>query len=177
MKFELSEARDLLARTPATLQTWLRDLPESWAHQNEGPETWSPYDVLGHLIHGERTDWIPRACILLDQGASTTFEPFDRFAQFATGTEESLNDRLDLFTELRSESLTALDGMQLKPALLQLEGRHPEFGLVTLEQLLATWVVHDLGHVAQIARVLAKNHTEEVGPWAAYIPVLGKTKP
>lgn len=172
MNFDLDSARDILSRTPKSLNSWLRDLPDAWARQDEGPETWCAYDVVGHLIHGERTDWIPRARIILAQGASTSFEPFDRFAQFASAPDESLNDRLDLFAALRKESLDSLAAMRIESAQLALTGVHPEFGTVTLGQLLSTWVVHDLGHVAQIARAMSKGYASAVGPWGQYLPVL-----
>ena len=173
MEFDLTLARSILARTPGTLNGWLCDLPDSWVLPNEGPATWSAVDVVGHLVHGERTDWIPRARIILAQGASVAFEPFDRFAQLESSGEETLNDRLDQFSALRASNLAILDEMHLTPQLLALEGHHPELGTVTLRQLLSTWVVHDLGHIAQIARVMAKCYRTEVGPWTAYLPVLG----
>ncbi len=172
MEFNLNSARSILARTPATLNSWLRDLPDSWALPNEGAETWSAFDVVGHLVHGERTDWIPRARIILARESSATFEPFDRFAQLKSSEVESLNDRLDQFSSLRARNLATLDEMHLTSQHLALEGHHPELGTVTLGQLLSTWVVHDLGHIAQIARVMAKCYRAEVGAWAPYLPIL-----
>ena len=173
MRFELDSAREVLGRTPRLLDAWLRGLPEAWARADEGPGTWSAFDVVGHLIHGERTDWIPRARIILAHGSERPFEPFDRFAQM-TAVEESLEQRLDTFAELRRENLAALAALDLSDEQLALEGRHPELGTVTLRELLATWVAHDLTHVAQIARVLAGCHRGEVGPWSAYLPLLGE---
>jgi hypothetical protein len=173
LKFELGKAIEILARTPAVLDALLRGLPSEWVRSNEGGESWSPYDIVGHLIHGEETDWIPRARIILEQGESTAFEPFDRFAQFERSEGKTLEDLLARFASLRQENLEVLEGWRLKPADLERRGRHPDFGTVTLEQLLATWVVHDLGHIRQIARVMAKQYGARVGPWRAYIPVLG----
>jgi hypothetical protein len=171
MEFDLRSAREMLERTPATVGTLLARLPEGWTHRREGPERWSAFEVVGHLIHGERTDWIPRARLILEHGASKTFEPFDRFAMLKE-KEGSLEVLLERFAALRRESLEALDGFGLTPEDLKRQGRHPELGIVTLEQLLSTWVVHDLGHVVQIARVLAKAYADEVGPWTAYLGVL-----
>ncbi len=172
MEFQLDHAKEILRRTPATLNSLLRHLPEEWALSNEGPESWSPFDVVGHLIHGEETDWIPRAKIILEYGESGTFEPFDRFAMFEKSRGKSLGDLLDRFEWLRGESLRELEGMDLRPEMLGKRGTHPELGVVTLSQLLSTWVVHDLGHIGQIVRVMAKPYTEAVGAWQAYLPVL-----
>jgi len=174
MDFELTTGIAILERTPHTFRALLAGLPPAWTDADEGPETWSPYVILGHLIHGERTDWIPRARIILDQGPQRRFTPYDRFAQFRESQGKSLADLLDEFARLRAENLAALAGWRLTDAELALEGEHPEFGPVTLRQLLATWVTHDLGHVAQTARVLAKQYREAVGPWRAYLPVLDR---
>jgi len=173
MHFDLASAREVLARTPATLACLVRGLPPAWTHENEGPETWSVFDVVGHLIHGELTDWIPRARIILEHGPARTFEPFDRFAQLEANRGRSLGELLDRFAALRRQNLAALDELRLTPERLSLEGRHPAFGAVTLGQLLSAWVVHDLGHVAQVARVMAKQYAGEVGPWTAYLRILG----
>jgi uncharacterized damage-inducible protein DinB len=173
MEFELKSARDILARTPFVLTSLLQDLPDDWARQNEGPETWSPFDVVGHLIHGELTDWIPRTRIILEHGAGTTFEPFDRFAQFESSGGKSLNQLLEEFSTLRKGNLTTLDELDLTTEQMGFEDRHPEFGAVTLKQMLSTWVVHDLGHIGQIVRTMAKQYASEVGPWAAYLRILG----
>jgi hypothetical protein len=174
MDFDLAAGIAVLARTPRTLRTMLDGLPPVWIDATEGPETWSPYVIVGHLIHGERTDWIPRARIILSQGPQRRFTPYDRFAQFHESHGKSLTDLLDEFARLRTENLATLGGWRLTEAQLALEGEHPEFGQVTLRQLLATWVAHDLGHVAQTARVMAKQYREAVGPWRAYLPVMDR---
>jgi hypothetical protein len=173
MHFHLTQGLDVLERTPATFRALLDGLPEAWTAPNEGPDTFSAFDNLGHLIHGERTDWIPRARIILAQGPNRRFEPYDRFAQYHESRGKSVAELLTEFARLRAENLTALRAWQLSDAELALEGEHPELGTVTLRQLLATWVAHDLGHVAQTARVMAKQYREAVGPWRAYLPVLG----
>ena len=172
MEFELQHAMELLGRTPSTLNSMLRDMPEVWLVRNEGPETWSPYDIVGHLIHGEETDWIPRAKMILEHGEARAFEPFDRLAMFEKSKGKSIAELLDTFATRRQESLHELNEMHLTPVLLEKRGKHPELGLVTLKQLLATWVVHDLGHVRQIVRVMAKQYRDTVGPWRAYLSIL-----
>ena len=172
MEFELAHAIEVLRRTPATLNALLRDLPEPWLVQNEGPETWSPYDVIGHLIHGDETDWIPRAQIILEYGETKAFEPFDRVAMFAESKGKSVVELLDTFAQLRAEKLRELQSMNLTSDLLDKRGRHPELGVVTLKQLLSTWVVHDLGHIRQVVRVMSKQYSEAVGPWRAYLSIL-----
>ena len=172
MEFQLDHAKEILRRTPATLDSLLRHLPEEWTLSNEGPESWSPFDVMGHLIHAEEADWIPRARIILEYGESRPFEPFDRDAMFEKSRDKSLGDLLDMFEQLREESLKELEEMNLGPEMLGKRGMHPDLGVVTLSQLLSTWVVHDLGHIRQIVRVMAKQYTEAVGAWQAYLPVL-----
>jgi len=172
MEFELQHAIELLGRTPSTLNSMLRDIPDVWLVQNEGPETWSPYDVVGHLIHGEETDWIPRSKMILEHGEARAFEPFDRVGMFERSKGKSIAELLDTFATRRQESLHELNEMKLTPTLLEKRGKHPELGVVTLKQLLATWVVHDLGHVRQIVRVMAKQYRETVGPWRAYLSIL-----
>ena len=172
MQFDLESAQQILRRTPSTLASLVRDLPEGWVRHDEGPGTWSVFDVVGHLIHGERTDWIPRVRIILEHGAGKPFEPFDRFAQFQASKGRSMNQLLDEFSALRARNLAELAGLRLVPEQLALEGRHPELGAVTLGQLLSTWVTHDLDHLVQIARVMAKCYAEEVGPLRAYLRVL-----
>jgi hypothetical protein len=174
MDFDLVTGTAVLARTPQTMRAMLAGLPPSWTDATEGPDTWSPYVIVGHLIHGERTDWIPRARIILAQGTQRRFTPFDRFAQFRESQGRSLVDLLDEFTRLRTENLATLDGWRLTAEQLALEGEHPELGVVSLRQLLATWVAHDLGHVAQAARVMAKQYREAVGPWRAYLPIMDR---
>jgi hypothetical protein len=172
MEVQLDHVRDVLRRTPSTLNLLLQDLPEDWLMTNEGPDTWSPYDVVGHLIHAEETDWIPRARMILEDGESRAFTPFNREAMFESSKGKSIADLLNTFAELRRGSLQQFDELNLTPELLGKRGLHPEFGPVTLGQLLATWVVHDLSHIGQIARVMSKQYGEAVGPWKAYLPVL-----
>jgi hypothetical protein len=172
--FVLTDGMAVLERTPHTLRAMLAGLPSTWIDATEGPETWSPYVIVGHLIHGERTDWIPRAQLILAQGPERRFAPFDRFAQFRESQGRSLADLLDEFARLRAENLATLAGWRLTDAQLALQGEHPDFGPVTLRQLLATWVAHDLGHVAQTARVMAKQYRAAVGPWRAYLPVMDR---
>jgi uncharacterized damage-inducible protein DinB len=174
MEFHLEQATEILRRTPATLNSLLGHLPEEWADSNEGPESWGPFDVMGHLVHAEEADWIPRARIILEYGEKRPFEPFDRFAMFEKSRGKSLNALLDEFELLRAESLKQLEQMNLRPEMLGKRGSHPELGVVTLGQLLSTWVVHDLGHIGQITRVMAKQYTEAVGAWRAYLPVLNR---
>lgn len=169
MVFNLDQALAVLSRTPATLKTLLKDLPREWIENNEGPETWSPYDVIGHLIHGDKTDWIPRAKIILEHGESRPFDAFDRFAESKGKTLEKL---LEEFAEARSQSLNALRELKIGGAELEKTGRHPTLGRVTLKQLLATWVAHDLDHLGQIARTMAKQCADEVGPWSAFLSIL-----
>jgi len=174
--FDLVNAVAVLERTPATMAALLRNLPSSWTHGDEGPETWSPIVVIGHLNHGERTDWIPRARIILEQGETKAFDPYDRFAQFTESRGKSIETLLDEFADLRAANLRTLAGWKLTPADLARAGTHPDFGRVTLAQLLATWVVHDLDHLVQISRVMAKQLDVAVGPWVAYLSVLGDRK-
>ena len=174
MEFQLEHARNILRRTSATLTSLLQGVPDEWLFSNEGPETWSPVDVVGHLIHGEETDWIPRARIILDAGEARPFDSFDRFAMFELSKDKELDDLLATFARLREENLRQLDAMNLTPELLAKRGTHPELGSVTLEQLLATWVVHDLSHIGQIVRVMCKQYGHTVGPWRAYLPILSR---
>jgi uncharacterized damage-inducible protein DinB len=174
MELDLDQGVPVLERTPRTLRGMLSGLSPEWLRATEGPETWSPYVVVGHLVHGERTDWIPRAQIILAQGVNRRFEPVDRTAQLREDQSRPIDALLDDFARLRAESLTTLAGWRLTDAQLALEGEHPAFGPVTLRQLLATWVAHDLGHVAQIARVMARQYRQAVGPWRAYLPVLDR---
>lgn len=171
LRASLDEDVAVLRRTPATLAAMLEGLPEAWHDADEGPGTWSARVVLGHLIHGERTDWIPRARRILEHGERVPFEPFDREAQLSE-PRASAAELLATLARERAASLAALEALRLGPRELELRGTHPAFGSVTLRELLATWVVHDLGHVAQIARVLAKRRASDVGPWRAYLPVL-----
>ena len=174
MNFDLPTGVAVLERTPATLRTLLAGLPDDWTSATEGAETWSPYDVVGHLIHGERTDWIARAEIILAQGANLRFAPFDRFAQFRESQGRTLVQLLDEFARLRTSNLSIVSGWKLTDVQLALEGEHPELGPVTLRNLLATWVAHDLNHLGQIARVMAKQYRDEVGPWRQYLPIMDR---
>lgn len=170
--FDLGTAHCVLARTPPTLDSLLRGLPDAVVRATCGPGTWSAFDAVGHLIHGERTDWIPRARRILEHGPAVPFDPFDRFAQLERDRGRALPDLLDEFASERRRSLDALESLALTPQDLSREGMHPALGRVTLGQLLATWVVHDLDHLAQVARTLAFAHRDDVGPWHAYLPVL-----
>jgi uncharacterized damage-inducible protein DinB len=169
--FDLCDAMAVLERTPGTLTMLLDGLPDTWVRATEGDASWSPYDVIGHLIHGERTDWIPRARHIV-AGKTDPFEPFDRTAQFRESQSQRLNELLTTFAKLRRENLTALNEMNLRPEDLRKQGLHPELGPVTLGQLLATWVAHDLDHVGQIARTMAKVYKDATGPWSAYLSIL-----
>ena len=170
--FVIEEAVAILARTPATLDAMLRGLPDGWLVAHEGGDTWSALDVLGHLIHGERTDWLPRARIILEHGEARAFDSFDRFAQFAVSEPRTLASLLDELAAMRQSNLRELAALQLTDADLDRRGRHPELGVVTLRQLLATWAAHDLDHVVQISRVLARQYSDAVGPWRAYLRII-----
>ena len=172
MKFVLNEGVAVLERTPVVLRALLHELPESWTHHNEGGESWSPFDVVGHLVHGEQTDWIPRVRMVLEQGESRVFNPFDRFAQFEESEGKSMTQLLEDFASLRRRNLATLADWKLSPEQLARTGRHPDFGTVTLAQLLATWTAHDLAHLRQIARVMARQYAVAVGPWREFMPVM-----
>jgi len=172
MEFDLQASIDVLARTPATLQALLGELAEPWVRGTEGPETFSPFDVVGHLIDGEETDWLPRARIIRARGPDPRFEPYDRFRHRTRNVGRSLRSLLDEFARLRAANLELLRSWQLTAAELDLPGTHPSLGRVTLRQLLAGWVVHDLEHVAQVVRVMAKQYRTEVGPWVPFLPIL-----
>jgi hypothetical protein len=171
-EFSLAEAIAVLTRTPPTLNALLRGLPNIWVRCNEGKDTWSAFDIVGHLIVGERTDWMPRVRIVLEDGEARSFEPFDRFAQLKESHDKSLEQLLDDFAHLRKENLVALQALNLRPEDLTRRGRHPALGVVTLSELLATWAVHDLTHVHQLSRVMAHQYCDAVGPWSAYLGVL-----
>ena len=170
--FVLEEAIDILTRTPAVLAALLRGLPDHWTHAHEGDQTWSAFDVIGHLIHGEEADWLPRVRIILERGESKPFEKFNREAQFETSEGKTLTELLDTLATLRAERLRELADLRLTDADLDRPGRHPTLGPVTLRELLATWVAHDLDHIMQIARVLGSQYADEVGPWRAYMRVI-----
>ncbi len=172
MDFNLNDAIAILDRTPDVLRALLGSLPPEWTTATEGGDSWSAFDVVGHFIQGEKTDWIPRARIILAHGDAQAFEPFDRFAQFEASQGQTLADLLDEFAVLRAENVAALQAMNLQPADFARKGHHPALGEVTLGQLIATWVAHDLDHLNQIVRTLAHQYAGEVGPWRAYLGVL-----
>ena len=172
MEHNLEHSISLLARTPAALDSLLRNLPEVWTLQNEGGDTWSPFEIVGHLIHGERTDWMPRARIILQFGESRAFDPFDRLGQRREIQGKSLPPLLEEFARLRSENLHALRALNLQAADFARPGRHPGLGAVTLSQLLAAWVAHDLTHLHQISRIMAHQYREAVGPWSRFLGVM-----
>ncbi len=172
MTFDVNRADEILNRTPAVLRTLLADLSDDWVMNNEGPETFSPYDVVGHLIHGEKTDWPERTNMILEHGVSKTFVPFDRFAQNEASKGKTLQQLLDEFERLRKENMTWFRSLNLTEGDLDNKGLHPVLGQVTLRHLLSTWVVHDLTHIAQITRVMAKQYKEEIGPWTEFFRIL-----
>lgn len=172
MRFDLASSLAVLRRTPPALRALLENVDADWARANEGPDTFSPFDVVGHIIDGEETDWMPRARIILAQDENRRFEPYDRFRHKARNATRTLESLLDEFERLRVENLRVLQSWKLTERQLDLTGEHPRLGPVTLRQLLAAWVVHDLGHIAQAARVMAKQYRGEVGPWVAFLPVL-----
>jgi hypothetical protein len=174
MDFDLTTGIQVLERTPGALRALLDGLSPEWYDANEGPDTWSPYVVVGHLIHGERTDWIPRAEIILAQGANRRFAPYDRFAQYTESQGKSLRQLLDEFAALRAANMRTLVGWTLTDDQLALTGEHPAFGSVTLRQLLAAWVTHDLGHIVQVARVMGKQYKAAIGPWREYLTVVDR---
>ncbi len=171
-ELNLADTIAILTRTPAALNALLRGLPDIWVRSNEGNDTWSVFDIIGHLNVGERTDWMTRARIILDQGESRPFDPFDRFAQFEESRGKSLDQLLDDFALLRGENIEALQALHLSEADLAKRGKHPRLGVVTLSQLLAAWAVHDLTHLHQLSRVMAFQYGEAVGPWSAFLGVL-----
>ena len=179
-QFKLSDTIALLERTPAVFNALLSGLSDTWTERNEGGDTWSAFDVIGHLIHGERTDWMPRARIILQNGETRAFEPFDRLGHIPESRGKSLDQLLDELARLRRENLTALRKLNLQPKDLTRRGRHPALGVVTLSELLATWAAHDLTHLHQLSRVMAHQHRAAVGPWGAYLGVLqcaGRSSP
>jgi uncharacterized damage-inducible protein DinB len=173
MKFDLAQGRLVLERTPSTLRTLLGGLPDAWTRSNDGANTWSPHEVIAHLINGERTDWIPRARLILAGDPTATFVPFDREGFFVEGRAQQLAELLDLFAVLRAENLSTLDAMRVGERELDLTAQHPGLGQVTMRQLLSAWVVHDLGHIVQVSRTMARQLRDDVGPWTAYLGVLG----
>lgn len=172
MKFSIDNTIEILGQTPDVLITLLQNASDDWVLKNEGGESWSAYDIIGHLTHGEKTDWMTRATIILSKNPDKKFEPFDRFAQFNDNKGKSMTQLLNEFSKLRAENLKQLRSKNISADQLLLKGTHPSFGEVTLAQLLATWVVHDLNHIAQISRVMAFQYKDEVGPWSAYLSIL-----
>lgn len=173
MKFNVEQAIQILERTPSVVETLLKGLDDDWVMNNEGGETWSAYDIVGHYIEGEKADWIPRMKIILGD-ADKHFKPFDRFAQFTESKGKTLDQLLGEFDVLRKENLAILKGISFTDEMFDRTGIHPKFGDVTLRQLLSTWVVHDLTHIHQLSRVLAKQYQQEVGPWYEFLGVLNK---
>ncbi len=172
MKFTISKSLEILERTPAVLRALLEGLSEEWVTPNEGPDTWSAYDIVGHLIHGEKTDWIPRMQIIILDSNERKFEKFDRFAQFENSKGKTMLQLLNEFSQLREINMNILRSANITDSQLEETGIHPAFGNVTLSQLLSTWVVHDLNHISQISRVMAKQYKEAVGPWVPYLGIL-----
>ena len=172
MEHNLEHTIALLTRTPAALDALLRDMPDAWTCSNEGEKTWSAFDVAGHLVHGELTDWMPRARMILDSGETRAFEPFDRWGQERASAGKSLEQLLDEFARLRAKNLRELRELNLKQDDLARRGRHPELGVVTLSELLATWAAHDLTHLHQISRIMAHQYRDAVGPWSVYLGVM-----
>ena len=174
MRYTLNNGINILQRTPIIIATLLDGLDEKFIYQNEGEDTWSPFDVVGHLIHGDKTDWIPRAKIILGTQENKEFEPFDRFAQYEDSKGKNIAELLQEFKNLRQNNIKELKAMELNQRSLELEGLHPSLGKVTLAELLSAWVVHDLNHINQICRVIAGNYSNEVGPWREYLSILNK---
>ena len=172
MEFRLDQAMGILQQTPAVLRALLQDVSDRWVYNNYGAKTFNPFDVVGHLIHGERTDWMPRAKMILQHGEAKTFEPFDRYAMYEGSKGNTIDQLLETFEVLRKGNLETLRAMNLTPEELALRGTHPELGPVTMQQLLATWVVHDLNHFHQIAKCMAWQYKDAVGPWLPYVGVL-----
>ena len=172
MNFQIDQAVEILSQTPATVKSLLENLSDEWTKSEANIENWTPFDIVGHLIHADETDWIPRAEIVLAQGENPTFEPFDRFAMFEKSKDKTLRELLEIFAERRAESLEKLRAMNLNADKLQLKAAHPELGEVSLEQLIATWAVHDLTHIRQIVTVLANKYAENVGAWKEYLSIL-----
>ncbi len=174
MEYSVEQALELLEQTPKTLYAFLAHLSEDWIYCNEGENTWSAFDIVGHLIHGERTDWVARLDIIIQKTNNNTFAPFDRFAQFEASKGKTMLELLQSFSELRRKNLDYLKSLAITNDQFSLTAIHPSLGKVTLKNLLATWVVHDLGHIAQIARVMAKQYKDDIGPWQEYLPIVSK---
>ncbi|MBS1598020.1 MAG: DinB family protein [Bacteroidetes bacterium] len=174
MKFDINKSIQILERTPSVIEEFLTGLDDEWLCSNEGADTWSPFDVIGHLIEGEKTDWIPRMQIILSKSPDKKFVPFDRFKQFNDNKSKAISELLLEFHQLRRDNIEILKSTTIDEHTLGMTGIHPEFGHITLKQLLATWVTHDLAHILQISRVMAKQYKEEIGPWTKYFSVFAK---
>ena len=172
MQYDVSKAIEILERTPKVLSTLLSGLSEEWTENNEGENTWSPYDVIGHLVHGEEADWLVRTLIILEFEEAKTFEPFDRFAQFEKSKGKSIDQLLEEFTQLRKANLAVFKSLNISQSDLDKKGSHPGLGTITLKNMLSSWVAHDLGHIAQISRVMAKQYSSEIGPWHEYLAIM-----
>ncbi len=177
MEYNVEQAVEILRNTPTVLRTMLHDVSDVWAYSNYGPDTWSPFDIIGHLIHGERTDWVPRAKIILEHGETQPFEPFDRYAQLETSKGKTRGDLLDEFASIRTENIETLLSMRLTDEQFARRGTHPALGSATLRELLAMWAVHDLNHIAQMAKAMAFQYRDQVGPWLAYASILRPPNP
>lgn len=177
MQYTIEDATRILARTPKVLETMLAGMPEQWVMSNYGVDTWSPFDIVGHLIHGERTDWIPRARTILQSGEEVAFEPFDRYAQYEESKGKSMTDLLNEFADLRRRTLDDLAGLELDDDDLVRTGTHPALGRVTLSELLSAWVAHDLNHISQTAKAMAFQYADQVGPWRQYLSILRPPNP
>jgi hypothetical protein len=175
MMFEMERSIEVLRRTPDVLHAWLGGLSDFWCKSNYGPDTFSPFDVVGHLIYGERTDWMTRAHWILERGDREPFPPFDRYAMYEASKGKSMSELLDTFASLRAAKIDDLESLELTPETLERRGNHPELGSVTLKQLIAVWVAHDLGHLHQVAKAMAFQYRDEVGPWRAYLTILPKS--
>ena len=173
MDFDLAKSMPILVQTPQVLVALVGNLSVEWINTNDGANTWSAYDVVGHLIHGEKTDWMPRVRRILEKGRSVPFDTFDRTAQFVESRAKSLRDLLREFTELRAGNVRDLEALHLTASDMRREGMHPQLGLVTMSQLLATWVSHDLNHIRQVAEVMARQYRQAVGPWKEFLPIMG----
>ncbi|HTQ65835.1 MAG TPA: DinB family protein [Puia sp.] len=172
MDFDIKKSIEILRQTPSVMEKLLKGLSDEWIFSTEGENTWSAYDIMGHLIHGEKTDWVPRLQIILDESGDKKFKPFDRFAQFSESKGKNIDMLLSEFKQLRSDNLLTLLSLDLKNSQYEMQGIHPAFGKVSLSELLATWVVHDLNHIAQIARVMSVQYLKAVGPWKEYLGIL-----
>lgn len=177
ISFDIDEAISILERTPKVISVLLPGLSKEWLYNNEGDSTWSPHQILGHLVYGEETDWLPRTKIIIEFDTTKKFEPYDRFAQDRLYADKSSEELLDLFAKRRAQNLKELKGMSLSSEDLMRKGKHPEFGNITLKEMLSSWVVHDLGHITQISRVLAKNYKNEIGPWTKYLTIVRSDPP